>query len=377
MNEKEHQKQQKATVLRCKNQADFLATLPVLMGYHVTNSIVLTLFNGNRTASAARCDLPDKAVAHSETKLNEFIIDLVKRLRWVTSVAIVVYTDESFVETTSPPRQMLALWLAKSLRKNGIAVRENLCVAKNGWTDYNAHSRNGTGRPLSDLNASIVGLEAKTYLKGALPKLAEIGKPSAVAGELSKNFDEVLERSEPVGYKEAGLIAKQLLFRKFKGQDVILWSKFIKAIQTPTAWFTAALILLIGEAETIHFLNELGPEEFERVTLRPSSETEDEEWPLQKTLQLFSIKRIPAVKLREIITALTSAYAHTPTRFCAPLASFIAWCWWMGGMATPANVNATEAFKLDPKEPLVQLVRNLIDGDPPLWVFDERVINAS
>ncbi|HOA85980.1 MAG TPA: DUF4192 family protein [Microbacteriaceae bacterium] len=167
------------TVITAKSAADFLALVPALTGYTPTRSIALVAFRGSRTLGVLRVDLPPAdADAQSLASAAATFVGMICRLPDADGLAPVVYT-EGPLRAGTPPRQsrrgaaspdgavrrdrapdspharIAHSELIDAVRRCadacGLAVRDALCVAADGWASYlEPH----LAHPLSALDAA-------------------------------------------------------------------------------------------------------------------------------------------------------------------------------------------------------------------------------
>ncbi|HUH53343.1 MAG TPA: DUF4192 family protein [Microbacteriaceae bacterium] len=372
-------------VIKCSGLADLLATLPVLMGYRASNSIVIALFKGNRAASALRCDLPDKKIAPYDTGLQSHIMAILNRFSWVTSVAITLYTDESFKENRNAPRQMLAFWLEREIKSAGYEVKEIACVASDAWVSYRDKTRIRAGRPLNEIEETIASFESRALLEKPLSDISEVTSlPSAddevkqlISIRIKETSDMLPDILDPFIFDETVALTEAMfidlpLTSSRENTKISESARFLKLIQEPALWFVSLATIAVGETRALDLASSLTTKEVIRLNGKPNEQAVNKNiWSAVDALLLFSAQRIPPQRLRNALDVFGKLSVNVPKSHRGPLTAMLAWCWWVGGMSTPATSTIDEALELNPENKTANLIKHLIDMGPPLWIFDE------
>lgn len=365
------------TILRCTSSADFLASLPVLLGYTVENSIVLSLFQGSRVKSAARIDLPAEGVPFAETMLDEAIIGTVSQCTWVTSVAITIFTDRAFADEGRIPHQPLALWLERRLEEAGIAIIEMSCIATDAWAEYRSEEARGLGRDLSEVLApdqlakehglpkpelgTIDDLAALPLADASLTALLEAeirASPVIAASDLTpERFEEILTACSTVLHR--GVTAKTLP----------LCAVLVRTAQQHSTWIIPVIIISSGTGDVITQLTPEVRDAFLAFVLDPKTGAQYGGIPMAQRLLMFSSERLPHPFLRQAASILQTLTAHTPDEYRASLYALLAWLWWMAGLMSPALKHLEQADRLHPTHPIVETVTQALSQGPALWVY--------
>ncbi|MGO3832779.1 MAG: DUF4192 family protein [Microbacteriaceae bacterium] len=364
------------TVVRCESPADFLASLPVLLGYVPEDSIVLTLFEGSQAKSAARFDLPQADVPLESTQLDRAMLELIEQHPWVSAVALVAYCSDSFANQPGAPHALLAMWLERALEMHGTPVRELACVASDGWAVYRSSEASSGGNPLSEIaHSQFVKRKGLTGFSPPEP-LRELGSLPHPQPKLASALRQALARAETVPPKALTADHMQAMLQQCHqalseglspgtAQET---ASFVHTCSELETWLTPVLLIAaggVGEPLTVD--DDLAQTFLEFVqddakTTRPT---------VVKRLKLFSSERLEPSQLRATVQTLTEVAAHTPDALRPGVLALAAWAWWMGGMTTPAITLLREAAGIDPHQASVTIVQELCESGPPLWAFSD------
>ncbi|WP_217135298.1 DUF4192 family protein [Leucobacter chinensis] len=365
------------TVVRCNSPADFLASLPVLLGYVPENSIVLTLFEGSQAKSAARFDLPRTDVPLESTQLDRAMLELLEQHTWVSGAALVVYCSDSFANQPGAPHALLAMWLERALEMHGTPVRELACIASDGWAVYRSPAANNGGRSLTEIAHSR--FVRRKGLKGvpAPERLRELGSLPRPQQKLASALKQALGRHQEMTPSTLTVAHTQAMLQHCHdalsaglspgtAQET---ASFVHACAELETWLTPVLLIAaggVGESFTVDDTLAQTFLEFihnDAKTTRPM---------VTKRLKLFSSERLEPSQLRATVHTLTVVAAHTPDALRPGVLALAAWAWWMGGMTTPAVTLLREAAAIDANHASVIIVRELCESGPPLWAFTDE-----
>lgn len=133
------------TILKAGSAADFLGLVPLLLGFHPRDSLVLIPFEGSRSVGAIRVDLPcDEAEIDSVAAT---VIGMACRVEVADAVALVIYTEETLTDAAIP-RCAFVDALRGRADACGLSIADALCVGADAWTSY---LDPGAPRALSEL----------------------------------------------------------------------------------------------------------------------------------------------------------------------------------------------------------------------------------
>jgi len=151
-------------------RADLLATVPGLLGYTPTNSIVFVPFRGTRSCGVMRFDLPASGSKTINSRIASTIVGLICKLPDVDAVVGVIFTSARFASTgsvstgftlrrsavpESVPHRALAEVFRSRLEQSGFEIRGLLCQAADGWASYD-HPYPPGGHDLGELADSAI-----------------------------------------------------------------------------------------------------------------------------------------------------------------------------------------------------------------------------
>lgn len=378
-------------VLRCETTSDFLATLPYLMGYTVRNSLVVSLFEGTRARQAMRVDLPDPAMKLADTGLDSAVIRLVRRFPAVTSVALVIYTDEPFSPSGTAPRLMLARWLERSLASQGYAVEDVCCVASNAWASLLTSDALTGGRPLEDLLASTARLDASEHVDGPLTALGELGelppRTPGTAGALRRALASIpaTGRVDLQGLSDhdvrnrlntciRALVTVPGESRASAGlppptrNGTHLHATLVQTAENGVLWILAVLACFFVQRREAQVSRRVAGELRSAIV----SSMQPFERDLAARLKLMSAERMNAVDLRRMIANLTVLAANTPVARRNGLLRLLAWAWWMNGLTTPAVKTLASVRGEQARHPVDVALEQVFASGPPLWMYDSN-----
>lgn len=368
------------TVLSCSTSSEFLATLPMLLGYRPHNSIVTTFFEGNRARCAARIDLPPHDVPLESTGVDRTITGLVSKFPWAHDVAIVVYTDERFELADAAPHTFLAMWLERALEMSGIAVRELTCVAADGWAEYRSPDARGQGRDLEEIHNHHERFARQAPHSPKPKDLHEFGAlptpdpviASQVVAELSDHSPVSLEHFTTEMFTDLIEACVVALDSPLDATVVSVCATLIRATQQMQSWLIPVMLIAADFEDPLQPLSSDTTKSFLELLRDPLLTPEGGGEAISQRLLMFSAERLDPHRLRTLINTLTVLAAHTPRADSPGLLALAAWAWWMGGMTTPASSLLDQARSIDPRHSVVQTVGNLCQSGSPLWVFAEN-----
>lgn len=140
-------------VVKTPTRADLLATVPAMLGYTPTDSIVFVAFRGIRSCGAMRFDLPHGTSKTINSRIASTIVGMLCKLPGVDAVVGVIYTSDSFTGSVAAPHRELAEVFRRRLEQSGFEVRGLLCQAADGWASY-GHPFPAGGHELAELQNS-------------------------------------------------------------------------------------------------------------------------------------------------------------------------------------------------------------------------------
>jgi hypothetical protein len=124
------------TVVRLRSPGEVVASLPALLGYHATNSVVLVVLGGERrrVRLTARVDIPEQRGEHVWHALSHAFVPAAVRSGGDEAILVVLDGDEPFVRE-------LAEVLRADLDRHGVTLADALVVADGRYRSVECHDR--------------------------------------------------------------------------------------------------------------------------------------------------------------------------------------------------------------------------------------------
>jgi hypothetical protein len=156
------------TTIRATSPADLLATIPMLVGFTPTQSVVFLALRGPLQNAVLRYDLPGTTAPAILKRFATQAVGMLCKIPDVNMIVVAVRTDEP-VASALPQTEFVEV-LLRRLRQAGFRVHDALCQASNGWGSYLDSGLPVGGYPLSDLeeSASRFPTDARLDPPGAL-----------------------------------------------------------------------------------------------------------------------------------------------------------------------------------------------------------------
>lgn len=367
--------------LRCRTTADFLAALPLLVGYTAEDSLFVAPFTGNRTDLAFRIDLPPDE--SPQTSLHYFD-ELCRVLRALSAggpppeIAAAICTSQTFAECDGAPWRRFAGRLRRRLEREHFGVRELCCLAPDGWVGFLDPSAPRAGRPLREIAESpIARLGANDRPVPGLAQLGALPDPDPgfaerVAAELTRIPEfprrRALPRSEFDRRSPGDLawIARTVAVgRALRGPGPLgaeETAELIRHAACPDRWLVLALGLLTRPEFPLELAEELGPARFVGMPAEidlPTAMRENDGRSIRSLLShlghgFTEQRRIPPTR-----ALLLAALAACPEPLRPGLYALSAWTWWLGGSQTVAARHVDDALAIDAEHGIALAVRRL------------------
>ncbi|WP_159501635.1 DUF4192 family protein [Microbacterium sp. 18062] len=141
------------TIIKAADAAEFLSTVPHLLGFVPRRSVVLIPFSEGRSVGGMRFDLPSDDVdpaAFAGTALG-----LACRVSLVDAVVGIVYCEDAIDDEV--PHRALGDALELAAHRSGLRLLDLLCVGATSWAPYLATTHPPGGFPLAQLPAPPSG----------------------------------------------------------------------------------------------------------------------------------------------------------------------------------------------------------------------------
>lgn len=392
-------------IITCRTTADFLAALPLLVGYTAPNSIFLVLFRGKRTGHTVRIDLPADESPAQTAPLLDFISDLLQQLIDPSEIrplvpAIVITTEQDIPPNGPVPWQRLARRLERRLQRDGFELRELCCLAANSWSRYAGAASPAGTRPLSEIEQSAIGQRYREARQRIQP-LAQMGRvPSAhpvraaaIAAALASlpKYDTPRASPAPSSWRGTDNVPKFPV----PGDDACVPSPWLQETaeachelrrldrqQTAEQMHPEAAARLIRTAEHSDrwialLLGILTRPEFPgELSLDPSMPHSFEGLPIDidhgahpRPVDGWSVRRLMLAvcpefeqldRLHPILELLPVIIADTPVQLRPGLFSLSAAMWWLVGSQTVAERHVRSALTIDPQHELSLMVERVV-----------------
>ncbi|MGJ0202866.1 hypothetical protein [Leucobacter sp. gxy201] len=386
-------------VIRCRTTADFLAALPLLVGFTATNSIFIVLFAGRFAGRTVRLDLPEDDSPATTAPLLDFIAGTLRELHEIETIspAIVITTDLPFPPRGPAPWQRLARRLERRLRRDGLPLRELCCLAADRWVGFlDPHAPAG-GRPLSEIERSTVARlhrsDAEVHDLSTLGRIPapDPARSEAVSQALSQLPPYTIPRPVPGrSFGEAARSSRSL------PRDGLDWmhetaavAEALRAVSaTPSSGLdptstarlarTAAhsdrwLVLVIGLLTRPEFPIELAqcgeaPEGFAGIPIDVDDGSRRPPvagWSIRRILTGICPGFEDHERLPPLVDALARSIADTPTELRPGQFALSALLWWLRGNQTVASRHIAEALAItaddDDDDAIVRMVERVVE----------------
>lgn len=140
------------TTIRATSPADILATIPILVGFMPTQSVVFLALRGSLRNAVMRVNLPGAASQAVHKRFATQTIGMLCKITDVEAIVLAVHTNEH-AEVGLPHAEFVDV-LLRRLRQAGFRIHDALCQAANGWGSYLDSGTPPGGNPLSELEES-------------------------------------------------------------------------------------------------------------------------------------------------------------------------------------------------------------------------------
>lgn len=371
-------------VLKAQTDADFLAMVPALIGYHATNSLVCVAFNGKQAFGGFRIDLPHRRRTSEYRAVATTIIGMLSRVRGTNRVAPVIITDATFADESGAPWLDFARYLADRLEDDGFGIVSALCVAADGWANYFDPDYPREGRPLAEIAASPMQQRAELLRVPALSEWATL--PDVTPDEIDdfaidlvavrdgdyacqlmtfeivglSGFIEHVAEADTLSPAEEALlllacqapcdrdvITMQIAFGQLVGEAVAADNEVLLEIQSRTGGSMDDVVL---------------------AEVAAGRRTLDDEF--SGLLMGMGTMRPDVHRMEGAITKLKRVIAlATPGQRPAPLC-ILAWLLWGRGLGSAAGHFVDSALAIDPEYGMALVLRTLFSsGRLPEWAY--------
>ena len=350
-------------ILTSSTGADFLATLPTLVGYTARNSVLVVPFTGKRTIGGLRMDLPTAGDARHDASLTALAVASLSRLDDCDRVMLVFYVDDAFRDAKQRC-ETLRVSLIAGLDAAGFGVVDAYCVAGDGWASWLDPDAPDDGHPLSDITDSPLAAQADAAREGE--QLTEFDADAtlpaadpAFAVLLSDAVDALRygeERSALGVYRPA---------IKIDPAQVVEDAMSVEPSRV-TVPALARLVVVCNQGRSLYVITHIA---FGATVARRLLDTGGSEEAARRlcgqTRQLPSRERIG-----QAIDLLRRAIPHLDAPDAAEPLAVLAWMSWAIGRGSVAHAHVARALALDPFNPLAATLDELLArGHLPEWIY--------
>jgi len=366
-----------STIVKAQTPADLLAFAPHLLGYTPTKSVVLMLFDGNRTCGALRLDLPADSSAQGLKQFANVALGTITRVPDVRSIVPVIFTDHEFGDDSLIPHTDLFDVLARRSRHMGFPFKEALCLAADGWGSYFDRVTPRGGRPLSEVRESDVTDRVPEDARAVAGDQNADSQPIPVDEEAAaratkrvQNLGKTLQRSatRPTSSPSLNLLADVPWFAEW----VLAWTDEELTLHGPLLLFA-----LQGPPMRDHTMlqwatsREIGELLFDEVEGAQGDPFVID--PMLGDLMLGIGPRPDLERVRKGITLLRKLLAMAESRYRPAPLCMLAWLSWATGRTSHAAGYIEQARTIDPAYSMAELLEQIISsGMLPQWAFDKQ-----
>jgi len=382
------------TILHSSTDADFLATLPTLVGRAVSDSILVVPFAGKRTSGALRIDLPEmNAGDEVGDRLASVALGAMSRIDWCDTVLFAVYSDETF-PVAFAGHDALVNALAERFHDAGFAVRDAFCVAADGWASWFDDEPPFAGRPLEEIDDSPLAAQAAQVRGGTDLAHYDAGsrlpdRDPATAALLTRAVDDLLydgvERNA-FGMPRAAQLPDSVdfvekLLRREADDTPLPRLAELTALSLHRAHRDEMMLQMafgkkvgrraraenerLGAARSASgaSMDEVVRAEYEAGPTRGLAELGD--------LILGECDTPPRpARIRRGMAILGRTIAHLPAELRPDLLCMLAWLHWALGASAVADAHISMALSIAPGHGMASILHTLVStGKIPQWIF--------
>ncbi len=375
-------------VPRAQTDADFIAMVPALIGYHATNSLVCVAFNGKQAFGGFRIDLPPRRRTSDYRAVATTIIGMLSRVRGANRVAPVIITDATFADENGVPWVDFARYLADRLEDAGFGMVSALCVAADGWANYFDPDYPRAGRPLAEIASSPMQKRAEVMRAPALSEWATLPEVTD---------DEIDEFAMDVVAVRDGDYACELMTFEVTGLSGFI--EHVAETEAPLPPAEEALLLLTCQAPSnrdvitmqVAFGDTVGEavaadnEELLEIQARTGGSMDDvvraeiaagrrslEDDDFSKLLMGVGTMRPDVRRMESTITKLKRIVALAPAHYRLGPLCILAWLLWGRGLGSAAGHFVDSALAIDPEYGMALVLRTIFSsGRLPEWVYSD------
>lgn len=417
-------------IVTARSAADFLAMVPTLVGWRPEQSIVFVPFAGQRTfPSACRIDLPRRERRADHRAVVHAALGILSRIPGADRVAVVVYTDRTFVGERGIPHVDLGRTAVDGLRRAGFHVGLAACIAADGWGDYLEPEHRETGRPLDEITrsgtaaqvlappgdslhvteipdaapaarrsvAAALGIDGSGPPPESLRRVKELPRLELVRFALEEDDDPAtiavaLEVFDVPALRDLAVLVAA--FGEAVGERFVAVDDRLRAAQRAASLDAASLDAGSLDAGSLDAVGldagspdavgldagslecpPAGPppesaRSMDEVAAAALAEGDGDAREISDLL-LGSSARVPdRERLSRLIRRLRTLIAHAPDELRVGPLTMLGWALWACGAGSAAAAMVDAALRIEPGNGMVQLLRSwFATGAVPEWLF--------
>jgi len=371
-------------VIKANTDADFLAMVPAVIGYHAQNSLVCVAFSGKSTCGGFRLDLPQRRRNSDYRLIANHVVGMLSRMSGATRVAPIIYTDATFEKENGVPWVAFARYLEERLLADGFSIASVLCVAKDAWGNYADLEHLREGRPLDDIENSAM---SKNPLVRKAPKLDEWmtlptvterqirqfrGHTLAMVRGRINGFEELLDLDQ-VDFVERTAESASLSFAE--ATMLLLYAQ--SPARRDEMMLQAAFGELTGRAvvadsEHYHRLQRQSGQSMDEVVQTEMQAGRHSE--LGGLIMGEGTMRPTVERVERMIVHLKQICALAEPDTLPPVYCMLAWLLWSRGLGSAAGHFVDRALDIDPEYGMALVLYSLFaSGRLPEWAFASGV----
>ncbi|WP_125106063.1 MULTISPECIES: DUF4192 family protein [Gulosibacter] len=329
---------------------EVLRTIPEVLGFTPTESLVVIPFSGGPSSAMIRVDLPQPAGDDAE-HFSHAVLEHVLRLGDVERVFFAVFTSKAHAGEIAPYTIELET-LARQSRRLGLHIVGGACVAGDAWSEY----WGARGGPRDEVVSALAPV---------IP--ADVSE----ATEIASAPEEARSRVEE-------LLAEHARLAEITDDEVLCaWNLYLDGARWLDPEYEPILVALVSRGlrrlrtlELIVANGALGSEICERVEAIWLDLAENmPEAELTGLTEVFA-DFIPAdlARVDRAISALRSIASHVSEREARGALAALAWLTCLAGRASIASEYARRALRAGHHALAAQVLERIDQGYVPGWV---------
>ena len=375
------------TILRTESTADFLSTVPALVGFTARNSIIVIPFVGKRSRPALRLDLPRDEKPATARAIGDGLVRLATELSGADGIAVVIYTDQTFAAQHGTPHLLLWRGIRSRIHRADLALKEACCVAADGWVSYLEARRPSAGHPLTLITESSMALEAN-YLADGIPDVSSwktLPEPDpATARRVADTARDLLmfgERVDAFGIvhdapPDVLALAERIVATPTSELPPSVLAEIIATTDVPELRDALLAALAFGAEAGARSLErslamwerrERTGESYDDIA---RAEVAERGWDDDDLMFAGRSQQRPdQARVLAAIGALRQAAAHAPPHLRGGVLCVLAWMLWSRGLVSFADSMLDLAGEADPQLSMVNTLGMLFDTGYPGWAL--------